>query len=280
MLYNCKHILDRVKEGAKEYIKTLDFKPEVVIIQAGNDEPSNRYVRNKVKDFEYIGITGTVKHVDTIKEVTKAIHAANEDPNVVGIILQRPVLVSDVPASRGLDMMLSKEIDPNKDIDGVVDDSICWNPCVRAMDMLLEEWEYHPSGMHAVILGRGEVGSQIEKYLLSRNATVTVCHSKTPDYTRVRLLNVADIIVGAAGLKIPTMPTTWNWNRIVIDYGITMGGDGKLHGDISSGHSGWCKYQTSVPGGMGLMVRAALIENIVDILQVRKAKEDVLNSRN
>ena len=115
------------------------------------------------------------------------------------------------------------------------------------------------------------MGKPVAEYLLSRDATVTVCHSKTQTVDRIIAYRNADIVIGAAGLKAPMFPVTRQYNGVIIDYGITKSTDtGLLHGDIDPYCADACKYQTSVPGGMGLMVRAGLLFNVLDAYKRRR----------
>ena len=140
--------------------------------------------------------------------------------------------------------------------------------------MLLQEWDYDPAGKTAVVIGRGDVGRPVAEYLLGRDATVTVCHSKTAAVDRIIAYRNADIVIGAAGLKVPMFPVTRHYKGVIIDYGITKSTDtGLLHGDIDPDCAEACKYQTAVPGGMGLMVRAGLLLNIVDAYKRRRGLE-------
>lgn len=120
-----------------------------------------------------------------------------------------------------------------------------------------------------MVIGRGDVGRPVAEYLLGRDATVTVCHSKTYFTARQNAMKCADILIGAAGLKEAIFPTVRNRYSVIIDYGITKGPDGKLHGDFMERKSSTMQ-QTSVPGGMGLMVRAALLLNVVDAYKRRR----------
>ena len=145
------------------------------------------------------------------------------------------------------------------------------SPAVRGLDLLLHEWDYDPAGKTAVVIGRGEVGKPVAEYLLGRDATVAICHSKTSIFDQWNLMKKADILVGAAGLKEPIFPNTRGYGGVVIDYGITRYDDtGELHGDFETVASQLVEYQTHVPGGMGLMVRAALLMNIVDAYKRRR----------
>lgn len=269
MLYNCKPLFDRIKAELKKEIETFPEAPRVCIITTGEDEPSQRYVRNKLRDFESLGIEAEVKRFDALHDLLCFLIDNKVKSDYDGIIVQRPILVSDSTpkesAAQVADMMI-----PGQDIDGVVRDSGFMPPSVRGLDLLLAEWDYNPSGKTAVVIGRGDVGRPVAEYLLGRDATVTITHSKTTQNQLWSAFVKSDIVVGAAGLKNPIYPMCWARDRVVIDYGITMDDVGNLHGDIHSDYAESCLYQTSVPGGMGLMVRAGLLMNIVDAYKRRR----------
>ena len=273
MLYSCKPLFEKIKSqvGAEIDNFPIEDPPRVCIITTGEDEPSAQYVRNKLRDFKELGIDWEIKRFDTIYDIGFMLR--NENSTYDGIIVQRPILVSDaVPKDAA--SWVSETMSPSQDIDGVVWGSGFVPPSVRGLDLLLREWDYDPAGETAVVIGRGDVGRPVAEYLLSRNATVTVCHSRTPDATLWGAMKSADILVGAAGLKYPIYPGTRKHSGVVIDYGITKGNDGKLHGDFED--NGYCtqnQKQTSVPGGMGLMVRAGLLLNIVDAYKRRRGME-------
>ena len=269
MLYSCKPLFERIKTQIANEIKcsTQNIEPKVCIIVAGNDEPSARYVRNKLRDFADVGIKADVKRVSTFCEFKRAVYDCFFHYD--GVIIQRPILLSDATHKEAHEWAMNV-ISPSADIDGICYKSPFMPPSVRGLDLLLKEWDYDPSGKSAVVLGRGDVGRPVMEYLLGRNATVTIAHSKT---TQEQLWNAfvkSDIVIGAAGLKNPIYPMCWARDRVVIDYGITKGDDGKLHGDIHSDHADRCLYQTSIPGGMGLMVRAGLLLNIMDAYKMRR----------
>ena len=272
MLYSCKPLFERIKAqvGAEIDSFPIEDPPRVCIITTGEDEPSARYVRNKLRDFKEMGIEAEIKRFDTVCEIRRFLDPACSWRAYDGIIVQRPILVSDA-SPKDAAAWVSEMINPGQDIDGVAPGSGFMSPAVRGLDLLLGEWDYDPAGKTAVVIGRGEVGKPVAEYLLSRDATVTVCHSKTQTVDRIIAYRNADIVIGAAGLKVPMFPVTRQYNGVIIDYGITKSTDtGWLHGDIDPYCADACKHQTSVPGGMGLMVRAALLMNIVDAYKRRR----------
>ena len=271
MLYSCKPLFERVKQEVVGKIDKLPFEgdaPRVAIIQCGEDEPSSRYIRNKLRDFEEVGILADVIRYPASCEIGDVCTKIMELENCgayCGIIVQRPVLVSD-ESPRDAAQWVADYMPAAMDIDGVVPGSDFLPPSVRGLHILLREWGYNPAGKTAVVIGRGDVGRPVAKYLLDMGATVTVTHSKTPRSDLYAALKAADIVVGAAGLKSPLYPDLRS-DAVVIDYGIRPGAGGKLHGDIADAEGSYCKYKTAVPGGMGLMVRAGLLLNIVDAME-------------
>lgn len=276
MLYSCKPLFEKIKAqvGAEIDSFPIEDPPRVCIITTGDDEPSERYVRNKLRDFAEVGIEAEVKNFDTLKGIMDflAVENINIEPIFDGIIVQRPILVEDA-GSKLSAKMLAACMCSWMDIDGIAQNSGFVPPSVRGLDLLLREWNYDPAGKMAVVIGRGDVGRPVAEYLLGRDATVAVCHSRTTGSDREILMQCADILVGAAGLSEAIYPFE-SLPGIVIDYGITKGTDGKLHGDFTESAEDCMQLQTPVPGGMGLMVRAALLLNILDAYKRRRGNRD------
>lgn len=265
MLYNCKPLFEKIKAQVGTEIDGVPIEdpPRVCIITTGDDEPSQRYVRNKLRDFKELGIVGKVMNFFSLNDILHFLDNQEKKMSYDGIIVQRPILVKDASPQNAA-AWVSDVINPRQDIDGVAPGSGIMPP-VRGLDLLLHEWDYDPAGKTAVVIGRGDVGRPVAEYLLGRDATVAICHSKTSISDQWDLMKKADILVGAAGLKEPIFPNTRGYGGVVIDYGITRYDDtGELHGDFETVASQLAEYQTPVPGGMGLMVRAGLLMNIVD----------------
>lgn len=271
MLYSCKPLFEKIKAqvGAEIDSFPLEDPPTVCIITTGEDEPSARYVRNKLKDFADLGIVGETLKMSNSMQLMYFL--ANNARKYDGVIVQRPVdILGGTP--KEMAQRVAANMPPEVDIDGVAPGSDFVPPSVRGLDLLLHEWDYDPAGKIAVVIGRGDVGRPVAEYLLGRDATVTVCHSKTYFTARQNAMKCADILIGAAGLKEAIFPTVRNRYSVIIDYGITKAPDGKLHGDFMERKSSTMQ-QTPVPGGMGLMVRAGLLLNIVDSYKRRRGLE-------
>lgn len=268
MLYSCKPILERVKANVTEDLRALNLTPKAAILVTGNDEPSARYVRNKVRDFSEVGIdyeiinTMSDKGYASLDDIADIIRTLNADYRVHGIIIQRPVYTLEYSTQTSA-LVLNRLIRFDKDIDGVTEQSGFLPPSVKGLELLLDEWKIDPAGRSVTVIGRGDVGRPVAEYLLKRDATVTICHSKTDPLDRDNAIYNSDIVIGAAGLAQPIYPFC-RIGGVVIDYGIRPGADGKLHGDFVTEDNDYLQYQTSVPGGMGLMVRAGLLLNIRD----------------
>ena len=271
MLYSCKELFERVKKQVAQEIDgfPIDDPSKVCIITTGDDEPSARYVRNKLRDFDELGIVAKVECFKEAKPLLNYLLYAQDDYD--GIIVQRPVDLAGMNPKEAA-KMVANYINPTQDIDGVAYGSDFLPPSVRGLDILLREWNVDPAGKTAVVIGRGDVGKPVAEYLLSHDATVTICHSGTPVFRKYAAIHDADIVVGAVGFEKPLYPDVRK-DAVIIDYGITKGEDGKLHGDISADAANHCTYQTAVPGGMGLMVRAGLLLNIVDAYKHRRGIE-------
>lgn len=270
MLYSCKELFERVKAQVAQEIDgfPIEDPPKVCIITTGDDEPSQRYVRNKLRDFENLGIAGEVVKLDNSMQLMYFL--ANNARKYDGVIVQRPIDVFG-GTPKEMAQRVAANMPPEVDIDGVGAGSDFMPPSVRGLDLLLREWDYNPAGKTAVVIGRGDVGRPVAEYLLGRDATVTICHSKTTTVDRIITYRNSDIVVGAAGLKVPMFPVTRKCDGVIIDYGITKNADtGMLHGDFDPACAEACRYQTSVPGGMGLMVRAGLLLNIIDAYKRRR----------
>ena len=271
MLYSCKPLFERIKAEVVGKIDRLPFEgdaPRVAIIQCGEDEPSSRYIRNKLRDFAEVGILADViRYPDTVELLTvqKKVFELGNDPRYCGVLVQRPVLVGDA-SQRDAAEGVVEVMDPRQDIDGAMGISDFLPPSVRGLDILLKEWDIDPAGKSAVVIGRGEVGRPVAEYLIGRDATVTVCHSRTPEDVLEDAIQCSDICIGAADMD-ELLPVSGWPGTVVVDYGIKPGPDGKLHGNFAQSdmtNIDRSIRQTPVPGGMGLMVRAGLLLNIVD----------------
>lgn len=248
-----------------EALRSRGIDPHLAVILVGENAASQTYVRSKERACQNAGIRSTVLRLPetcTAEELEERIQALNADPGVHGILVQLPL-----PGHLDSDRILEK-IAPEKDVDGfhrVNMGSLVLNrhgfvPCTPLGIMhLLERSGINPCGKHAVVVGRSHiVGRPMALLLLSADATVTVCHSRTGDlasYTRQ-----ADILIAAAGKPGIIKPDMVKPGAVVIDVGINRV-DGKLTGDVDEGVRDVAGYLTPVPGGVGPMTVAMLLQN-------------------
>lgn len=259
------------RQLCREYLNKKGVMPGLVIITIGDDPASAVYVRNKIKASEECGIY--VRHekfaVDADKDmVERCIISANIVPEVAGIMIQLPV-------PDGWDARkLIELIDPEKDVDGLTYANIgmLWSgeamhyPCTaKGIDYLLHENGIRFTGKHVVIVGRSDiVGKPMAAIALENNATVTICHSKTKNLAEhTRMADILIVAVGKPGLITADMVKP---GAVVVDVGINRTENG-LVGDVDFDSvaevAGWI---TPVPGGVGPMTVAMLMNNVARAL--------------
>ena len=261
MLTNIKEYVKTWKEGIGSIIK--DFKVNLTfgIIQVGDNEASNRYVRNKIKDCQEVGILPILhKYSEDIaeEELIEKIKANAE--MVDAIMVQLPL-----PPHIDFDNVKTA-IPEEKDVDGFLTNSL-YEPCTpKGIISYLKDCHFTFSGKNVTIIGRSEiVGKPLAKMLTKANATVTLCHSKTKDI--YEHCEKADLVICAVG-KANFLDCS-RINCPVIDVGINFNEEGKMCGDCYNTEG---KEVTPVPGGVGLLTRAALLSNILSA--ARRAKEN------
>lgn len=256
-----KEFVNMRKQALKNQIASMGKKPTLMIIQANDDPASNAYVRGKLKDGDEIGANVILNKVDPLisqEELLKIIDKCNNDSSIDGLIVQLPLgkhINEDV---------IKLAVSLKKDIDGFHPLS-SFIPCTpKGIVSYLENEGFTFSGKNAVVLGRSNiVGKPMARLLLSRSCNVTVLHSKTSIEDKKFYIKHADLIVVAIG-KEGFLNNDFEYNKdcYVVDVGINRGVDGKLHGDAIPNLP--VKLQTPVPGGVGLLTRLALLENLME----------------
>jgi methylenetetrahydrofolate dehydrogenase (NADP+) / methenyltetrahydrofolate cyclohydrolase len=252
----------------RQELSRLAFRPGLVAVRVGNDPGSEIYVRNKARKADELGLRGeqrvfpeTLSEADLLAEVVQL----NGDPEVDGILVQLP-LPRHIDSKKIIDA-----IDPAKDVDGFHPTNVgllhlgrpALVPCTPAGVMrLIDSTGETIEGKHAVVIGRSDiVGKPQAALLLARNATVTICHSRTRDLPAIA--RQADILVAAIGRARFVTADMVKPGAIVIDVGINRI-DGKLAGDVDFGPvSEVAAWITPVPGGVGPMTIAMLMRNTV-----------------
>ena len=267
-----KELAQKIRSNLKikvDELKLEGIHPKRAVIMVGEDPSSKIYVRNKSKACEEIGIEYEeflLKDTIQMEELLKLIDTLNKRQDVHGILLQSPI-------PNNLDINLAfKRIVPEKDVDGfnpVNVGRLCLNQdgfvsCTPFGVMkLLEEYNIDVEGKNAVIIGRSNiVGKPMAQCLLNKNATITICHSKTKELDKIT--KTADILISAVGRPKFVKKNMVKEGAVVIDVGTNRLEDGKLVGDVDFDEvAPITSYITKVPGGVGPMTIAMLMTNIV-----------------
>ena len=267
-----KELAQKIRSNLKikvDELKLEGIHPKLAVIMVGEDPSSKIYVRNKSKACEEIGIEYEeflLKDTIQMEELLKLIDTLNKRQDVHGILLQSPI-------PNNLDINLAfKSIVPEKDVDGfnpVNVGRLCLNQdgfvsCTPFGVMkLLEEYNIDVEGKNAVIIGRSNiVGKPMAQCLLNKNATITICHSKTKKLDKIT--KTADILISAVGKPKFVKKNMVKEGAVVIDVGTNRLEDGKLVGDVDFDEvAPITSYITKVPGGVGPMTIAMLMTNIV-----------------
>lgn len=255
-------------QGAEE-LKKRGVEPCLAVMLVGDDPASQVYVRGKVKDCEECGIRSIMirmPHDTTQKEVLDKLAELAADDSVHGLLVQ-------LPLPKHIDeRAVIEAIPPEKDVDGFTPVNVgrmvigerCFLPCTPAGCIyMLKNTGVSLRGKKAVVVGRSNiVGKPLSMLLLRENLTVTIAHSHTADLKQVcREADVLVAAVGRAGLITADMIKP---GAVVIDVGINRNEEGKLCGDVAYDEAAEVAgYITPVPGGVGLMTRAMLMENTI-----------------
>lgn len=280
-MVTCKDYAQFVKNKLKTKIKGMEKKPVLAIIQVGDNQASNSYVKGKVKDCEEVGIRCIVSKLDkTIEEHELLYHIELTTCVADGIIVQLPL-----PKHINVEHV-KNAIPKEKDVDGFRQDSKfdCCTP-KGIIDWLYFNG-YDVCGKNVVVLGRSEiVGKPLVNMLIDRGATVTCCNSHTDyGYETQITNNDADVIVSAIGkAKFLDWADIGSDCEIVIDVGINRDDAGKLCGDVNRESVEKLRpdtYVTPVPGGVGLLTRVSLLKNVVEVHEngyTENAVEDAIS---
>lgn len=245
-------------------------RPGLAVVLVGEDPASQVYVRNKVKACEDNGLKSVFEKYDgtlTEADLLARIAALNTDPSIHGILVQMP-LPKHINPHRVIEAIAT-----HKDVDGYSTLSAGelmtglpgFRPCTPYGCMkLIESTGFDLRGKNAVVIGRSNtVGKPMALLLLQANATVTICHSGTPDlgvHTRQ-----ADVVIAAVGRRNTLRADMVKPGAIVIDVGINRDDDGKLCGDVDyAGVSSVASAMTPVPGGVGPMTITMLLVNTIE----------------
>ena len=271
----------KVKESVKvraEELKKFGVEPTLAVILVGEDKASQTYVRAKEKACNEYGIKSVAHRLSentTQNELLALINVLNLDDSIHGILVQLPL-----PKHIDTDAILAA-IDPQKDVDGfhavnvgkLVSGLDGFVPCTPLGVMeILKEYGIEVAGLNAVVIGRSNiVGKPMANLLLNASATVTITHSKTKNLNEI--CKNADLIVAAIGKPFFLKADMVKDGAVVVDVGINRLDDGRLVGDVDFDEvAPKCSYITPVPGGVGPMTIAMLLNNTILAAQAKIAK--------
>ena len=266
-----KKLREKLLKDLKQKIDGFCKKPTLVVILVGDNPASKIYVNNKKKTAEELGINSQVINYPaniSEAELLSKIDELNHDKDITAILVQLP-----------LPEHISKEniinaIAPEKDVDGFTPYNFgklfsgeipTVYPCTpKGILLLLEEYNIDLEGKHVVVVGRSNiVGRPLSQMLLNKNATVTVCHSKS----NLDIIKTADIVISAVGKNI-IEGEMLKLDCVVVDVGIFKDDNGKTRGDVDfESASQVASYISPVPGGVGPMTIASLMLNTVELFE-------------
>ncbi len=271
-----KAIAAEVRANIKSDIATLDYRPCIAVVLVGRNPGSQIYVKNKKRVAAKLGMNAIVHYMDegtSEDRLLSVIHTLNNDTSVHGILVQLP-LPDHINTPH-----IIHAVSPEKDIDGLhpmnagkLQSSIKgFVPCTpRGSLHLIKSVRNDLSGLDALVIGRSVlVGRPMAQLLTNENCTVTLAHSRTKDLAQ--LIKSADIIVAAAGKPELFKAKDAKDGAILIDVGINRLEDGSLAGDIDTSDLPADKtlHITPVPGGVGPMTIAMLMQNTLDAAKLQ-----------
>ena len=267
-----------IAENIEEFIHSRQRAPGLAVVLVGEDPASEVYVRNKIKACEQVGVLSFMHRLPeqtSPEELETLIIRLNQDDQVDGILVQLPL-----PKQLNEHEVLSW-IDPQKDPDGLTTENLglmlsgkarIYSCTPNGVMEILKHYDISIEGKLAVVVGRSNiVGKPMALLLQNANATVTVCHSRTPDislHTRQ-----ADIVVVAVGKKALLGKSDFKQGAVVVDVGMhreVIDGKTKLCGDVRFEElDGWVSAATPVPGGVGPMTITMLLHNTLQLAKLR-----------
>lgn len=272
----------QMNEALSQKVAGLPYQPGLAVVLVGDDPASQVYVRNKLRACDKVGVKSfeyVLPANSSEDDVTSLIAELNDNKNVHGILVQLPL-----PKDLNEDNIIQK-INPDKDVDGLTDVNLGrlmsgkdgLRPCTPSgCEILLKDEFDSLSGKLAVVIGRSLLfGKPMGQMLLSNNCTVIQCHSKTEDLPM--LCQQADILIAAVGQQEMVKADWVKDGAVVIDVGINRNAEGKLVGDVDFNVvAAKAGYITPVPGGVGPMTIAMLLQNTVKAAQQQNKNNPTL----
>lgn len=278
ILLDGKQVAKAIKDKVKLDVQGLKSKPGLAVVLVGNDPASEVYVGHKIKTCKELGLESFLYRLSATDEPQKLydlICELNKNKEVHGILVQMP-LPPNFSEQKVLDL-----IDPKKDVDGLTPENVglAWSgrarvyPCTPSgIIEILNYYKISIERKHVVVVGRSEiVGKPMAQMFLERNATVTICHSKTKaleEFTKI-----ADIVVLAVGKRNYFGKDYFTSDSVVIDVGMHRLEEGLLCGDVFfKDVNENVRALTPVPGGVGPMTIAMLMQNTVKLYEQQAGK--------
>lgn len=271
-----KKVSDGIKEYVSKELETLSFVPKLAIVRVGENPDDMSYERGATKKLKSFGldVASYVFPQDISDEdFKKAFKDINEDDEVTGILLLRPL-----PRTIN-EKDIENMIDPKKDLDGIspiniakvfAGDTTGFSPCTaEAVIEVLKAYDIELTGKRVTVVGRSMVvGKPVSMLLLKENATVTMTHTRTVDLKKT--CSDAEIVIAAAGRAKMLNSDYCGQNAVMIDVGINVDENGKLCGDVDYATlDGKASAATPVPGGVGTVTTAVLAKHLIQAAKMR-----------
>ena len=271
-----KKVSDGIKEYVSKELETLSFVPKLAIVRVGENPDDMSYESGATKKLKSFGldVASYVFPQDISDEdFKKAFKDINEDDEVTGILLLRPL-----PRTIN-EKDIENMIDPKKDLDGIspiniakvfAGDTTGFSPCTaEAVIEVLKAYDIELTGKRVTVVGRSMVvGKPVSMLLLKENATVTMTHTKTVDLRKT--CSDAEIVIAAAGRAKMLNSDYCGQDAVMIDVGINVDENGKLCGDVDYATlDGKASAATPVPGGVGTVTTAVLAKHLIQAAKMR-----------
>lgn len=271
-----KKVSDGIKEYVSKELETLSFVPKLAIVRVGENPDDMSYERGATKKLKSFGldVASYVFPQDiSDEEFKKAFKNINEDDEVTGILLLRPL-----PRTIN-EKDIENMIDPQKDLDGIspiniakvfAGDTTGFSPCTaEAVIEVLKAYDIELTGKRVTVVGRSMVvGKPVSMLLLKENATVTMTHTRTVDLKKT--CSDAEIVIAAAGRAKMLNSEYCGQDAVMIDVGINVDENGKLCGDVDYATlDGKASAATPVPGGVGTVTTAVLAKHLIQAVKMR-----------
>lgn len=271
-----KKVSDGIKEYVSKELETLTFVPKLAIVRVGENPDDMSYERGATKKLKSFGldVASYVFPQDiSYEDFKKAFKDINEDDEVTGILLLRPL-----PRTIN-EKDIENMIDPKKDLDGIspiniakvfAGDTTGFSPCTaEAVIEVLKAYDIELTGKRVTVVGRSMVvGKPVSMLLLKENATVTMTHTRTVDLKKT--CSDAEIVIAAAGRAKMLNSDYCGQDAVMIDVGINVDENGKLCGDVDYATlDGKASAATPVPGGVGTVTTAVLAKHLIQAAKMR-----------